>query len=345
MTEPYTLFGTDHPEIEFPRTGFTGEYNIERLNPPTITFVVKRDVVSPLLLTNSEDQRAESEEINGTVRAQSNPEKFVSKERLTGLQLLRELDEEDTDSPLVADGYRYTKADTWQEAMNLDPLVYGIAGVDNETFTLKSHVVEGYTYTSDEYRRSREIRNEANESGSMQEHNPDADAVHDHFDNSSALYTHSPVRPGNSFIHFVTVEDALPGMVLYVLHNLLNTDQYGARETRHGRNIRNQVVGVVQSDDAASMSTWELLELYDSDDQDITESVTDYITDLSSHRWDIYLDGVDDYSTMPTWLDAILPIATYSDPASHDKLATAFSQTTQQIRSDIQMGADSGESG
>ena len=78
--------------IEFPERGFIDEYQYYMTQRPTVILAVEREVVDPILIRNSEQDRAETQVINDVTRAQSNPEKFTTKERLSGLHLLRELD-------------------------------------------------------------------------------------------------------------------------------------------------------------------------------------------------------------------------------------------------------------
>src|SRR5699024_4691782 len=100
---------------------------------------------------------------------------------------------------------------------------------------------------------NKETRNAVYESGTMRT---------DENEQSEALFDFVKVQPGNNLVHFVTLEAATPEMLLYVLHNVLNTGMYGARETRTGRNVRNGVLGIVLGDHDTSLSTGELLMEY-----------------------------------------------------------------------------------
>ena len=48
-------------------------------------------------------------------------------------------------------------------------------------------------------------------------------------------------------------------MLLYIIHNILNTGRYGARETRTGRNMKNEIVGVILSSGDSSRLSESLI--------------------------------------------------------------------------------------
>jgi len=336
--------------LEFPKKGFVDEFGVSRFRRPSVTLIVKRDVVAPLLIRNTEDSRAEIQEINGQVHAQSNPEKFISKERLTGLDLLRSLD---TSGSLIDDGYTYNQPDTWEQALNLDPFCYGVSGTGSEEFALKSHVTQGYVLTTDEYNfTDEETRNAVYETGTMKSY----DDEHG-FDQSTALYSLSPVKIGNSFVHFVTIEASLPGMVAYVLHNLLNTASYGARDTRHGKNVDNKIIGLIQSDHPVSLSTGEWLmdyytqptpgsesadadagadvEANNRDSLSVVESVASYVSDAEKDHWEVYFDEVDSHQNFPEWFTDLHEVAGRTAPDAEEQLVALLSGTTQKVRTDI----------
>lgn len=353
MTENTTLTNTSidtETRVTFPDKGFVDTYGVSRFRRPSVTVIVKRDVVAPLLIRNTEDSRAEIQEINGRVHAQSNPEKFVSKERLTGLDLLRSLNDSDD---LIDDGYTYNQPDTWEQALNLDPLCYGVSGTGSDEFAIKSHVTQGYTITTNEYNfTDEEVRNAVYETGTMKSYDNE-----DGFDQSSALYGLSPIQIGNSFVHFVTVEAALPGMFAYVLHNLLNTFSYGARDTRHGKNVDNKIIGLIQADHPVSLSTGEWLKDYhtpqisesesseaspesdgtvDENGPDpVINSLSAYISDAERDHWEVYLDGQSDYPDYPEWFTDLYDIASRKAPDAKEQLEAILTATTRKARHDI----------
>jgi CRISPR-associated protein Csc2 len=218
--------------LEYPSKGLVESFGIYRKEKPSITLVVRRDVTEPTLFRNSNHDRAETQEFGEKLHAQVNGEKFTSKERLTGLDLLRQLDDD-----LVHEDYAYNEPTNLEESLNVGTLTYGLAGTGDQDFAIKSRVVEGYTYTTEEYDlMNKETRNAVYESGTMR----DVDGKQ-----SEALFDFVKVQPGNDLVHFITLEAATGPMLLYVMHNILNTGKYGARETRTGRNVRNEIVGVI----------------------------------------------------------------------------------------------------
>lgn len=318
--------------IQFPDKGFASEYSVKRLQRPSIVLIVKRNVVSPILIRNTEDGRAETQEINGSIHAQANAEKFVSKERLTGLDLLRSFE---SSNEIIHEDYVYNEPDSWEEAVNLDPLTYGVSGTGGESFGVKSHVTEGYVYSSEEYNYTKEeTRNAVTKTGSMTDFEDG-----EWKDSSTALYSHTPIKPQNSFVHFITIEASLPGMLTYVMHNVLNTGCYGARETRHGRNIRNEILGVIQADHPVTLSNGEWLYEYyatgDDEDGNVTESVAEYVSDVEKDHWDVFMNDVEQFADEPDWFVELREITSRKAENAGEKLQTILEETTLQARDDI----------
>lgn len=294
-----------------PTKGVVDSFSLYRLVKPSITFIVNRKVVSPVMFRNSEDDRAEIKEFDGNIHAQVNPEKFLSQERNTGLHLLRHLTyknndeltnwrENDERNGLISSEYHYNEQPSLTNSVNLDSATYGAAGVDIDTYSMKSHVVSGYAYSLYEYDIvNPETRNAVYESGTMR----DSDG-----EQSSSLYNLNPVHPGNNFISFVTIEAGTPEMVLYYLHNLLNTGKYGARETRHGKTIENEIMGVIVSSHPVSLSSCELVMEYHESSNTPEESVKDYIENEMNKSWDIYSETLDIGDDLPEWYENYLEL-------------------------------------
>jgi len=301
-----------------PEKGFAEDYTIYRKRKPSVTLVVKRNVVDPILIRNSDSDRAETQEFDDQIHAQANGEKFVSKERLKGLDLLRDLDE---DGELIDGDYSYNEPKDLETSLNLDVFSYGLAGTGDQTFAFKSHVIEGYTYTTDEYDlMNKETRNAVYESGTMR---------NEEGKQSDSLFEYVKVQPGNSFIHFITIDSGTPEMLLYVLHNILNTEKYGARETRSGKNIDNEILGVILGDHSTSLSTGELLMNYDT--EEVEESVESYIRDAQKAEWEIYSDqlGFDDF---PDWFQEMKEVASLQAEDSHERLKEELQEFTEKAR-------------
>lgn len=298
--------------LETPDKGLVESFDIYRKRKPSTTLIVHREIVEPTLFRNSRDDRAETQKFNGKLHAQINGEKFTSKERLTGLDLLRRLDDE-LDDNLVHEEYAYNEPSTLEESLNVGTVTYGLAGTGtgsgDEDFAIKSRVVEGYTYTTEEYELvNKETRNDVYESGTMRNDDVDSEVGGEQ---SDTLFDLVKVQPGNSLVHFITLEAATPQMLLYVLHNILNTGKYGARETRTGRNVRNSVVGLVLGDHDTSLSTGELLMEYhdpENPESDLYDDIGAYIDEARRSDWEVYgeIGGADQF---PEWFNLFRKVA------------------------------------
>jgi len=304
--------------LTYPETGLVDSFEIYRTQKPSVTLVVEREITEPTLFRNSSTDRAETQQFGDRLHAQVNGEKFTSKERLTGLDLLRGLDDD-----LVDEAYTYNEPAELLESINVGTLTYGLAGTGDQDFAIKSRVIEGYTYTTEEYDlMNKETRNAVYESGTMR---------NEEGDQSEALFDYVKVQPGNSLIHFITLEAATGPMLLYALHNVLNTGRYGARETRTGRNVRNTVLGIVLGEHDTSLSTGELLMEYHDEEDDLIESVSAYIDDVSRSDWEVYgeLDGVEPF---PDWYARMRKIAAREVEDADDVLTEEFHGLTEAAR-------------
>lgn len=291
--------------LQYPPTGLEESFGIYRKRKPSVTLVVKRNITEPTLFRNSSHDRAETQEFGDKLHAQVNGEKFTSKERLTGLSLLRELDDS-----FVDEDYAYNEPTDLESSLNVGTLTYGLAGTGDQDFAIKSRVVEGYTYTTKEYDlMNKETRNAVYESGTMRD---------EEGNQSEALFDYVKVQPGNDLVHFITLEAATGPMLLYTLHNILNTGKYGARETRTGRNIRNEILGVILGNHDTSLSTGELLLEFHDDGDDLEASIGDYISTVQRTDWEIYgeIDGADPF---PDWFERLEAVAS-REAADADKL-------------------------
>jgi len=304
--------------LEYPSKGLVESFAIYRKEKPSVTLVVRRDVTEPTLFRNSNHDRAETQEFGDKLHAQVNGEKFTSKERLTGLDLLRQLDDD-----LVHDDYAYNEPETLEKSLNVGTLTYGLAGTGEQDFAIKSRVVEGYTYTTEEYDlMNKETRNAVYESGTMRD---------DEGQQSEALFDFVKVQPGNDLFHFITLEAATGSMLLYVMHNILNTGKYGARETRTGRNVRNEIVGIVLGEHDTSLSTGELLMEYHDETDDMLNSISAYIADVQRTDWEIYgeFGDTDDF---PDWFNRLQAVASRSADDADKVLREEFQEVTEEAK-------------
>lgn len=307
--------------LEYPDKGLVESFGIYRKEKPSVTLVVKRDVTEPTLFRNSNHDRAETQEFGDKLHAQVNGEKFTSKERLTGLALLRALDED-----FVHEEYAYNEPETLEKSLNVGTITYGLAGTGDQDFAIKSRVVEGYTYTTDEYDlMNKETRNAVYESGTMR----DEDGGQ-----SEALFDFVKVQPGNDLVHFVTLEAATGPMLLYALHNILNTGKYGARETRTGRNIRNDVLGIILGNHDTSLSTGEFLMEYHDEGDDLRASIGEYVSDVSRTDWDVYGDfeGAND---APEWFERLQAVAAREADDADEVLREEFESLLEGARGEL----------
>lgn len=311
--------------LQYPTTGLEESFDIYRKRKPSVTLVVKRNVTEPTLFRNSSHDRAETQEFGDKLHAQVNGEKFTSKERLTGLSLLRELDDE-----FVDDEYAYNEPTDLEGSLNIGTLTYGLAGTGDQDFAIKSRVVEGYTYTTEEYDlMNKETRNAVYESGTMR---------NDDGEQSEALFDFVKVQPGNSLVHFITLEAATGPMLLYTLHNILNTGKYGARETRTGRNIRNEILGVVIGDHDTSLSTGEFLLEYHDEGNDLEDSIGEYISSVRRTDWEVYgeVGGGDPF---PEWYQRLEEVASREASDADEVLREEFAELMD-AATDIFIGDD-----
>ena len=308
--------------LEYPSKGLVESFGIYRKEKPSVTLIVRRDITEPTLFRNSNHDRAETQEFGDQLHAQVNGEKFTSKERLTGLDLLRQLD-----ADLIDADYAYNEPEDLEKSLNLGTLTYGLAGTGDQDFAIKSRVVEGYTYTTDEYDlMNKETRNAVYESGTMRD---------DDNDQSEALFDFVKVQPGNDLVHFITLEAATGPMLLYVMHNILNTGKYGARETRTGRNVRNEIIGLVLGRHDTSLSTGELLMEYhqtSSEDAELADSIGTYIADVERTEWEVYgeIAGADEF---PDWYERLRAVASRSADDADDVLREEFQAVTNEAQS------------
>jgi len=308
--------------LQYPDKGLAESFEIYRRRKPSVTIIVRRDVVEPTLFRNTSTDRAETQQFGNQFHAQVNGEKFTSKERLTGLDLLRKLGD-----GLIDEEYTYNEPADFKSSLHLDSLTYGLAGTGDQDFAIKSRVIEGYTYTTKEYDlMNKETRNAVYESGTMRT---------EEGEQSEALFDFVKVQPGNSLIHFVTLEAATGEMLLYVLHNILNTSRYGARETRTGRNIQNNVLGIILGDHDTSLSTGELLMEYHEDGKEVEESIAEYIETVRRTDWEVYSDTIDGAEQLPGWFDRLHEIAGREADDAYDRFEEEFTTVTEAAKAEL----------
>lgn len=312
--------------LETPDKGLVESFDIYRKRKPSTTLIVKREIVEPTLFRNSNHDRAETQEFGDKLHAQVNGEKFTSKERLSGLDLLRRLDDD-----LVGEEYAYNEPADLDESLNVGTLTYGLAGTGDQDFAIKSRVVEGYTYTTAEYDlMNKETRNAVYESGTMR---------NEEGEQSEALFDFVKVQPGNNLVHFITLEAATSEMLLYVLHNVLNTGKYGARETRTGRNVRNEVLGIVLGNHDTSLSTGELLMEYHEPGEDLANSIGAYVDDVRRSDWNVYgeINGADPF---PSWFEQMQQVAARESDDADEVLRKQFQSLTESAKETFDVSDD-----
>jgi CRISPR-associated protein Csc2 len=293
-----------------PNSGFAPRYEVYRRARPTVTLIVLRTVTDPILFRSSDPERAETQEFNGIMHAQVNGEKFVSKERLTGLNLCRELDENEN---IISKEYTYNEPiNSLPKSQTADMLTYGLAGtVSGATFSQKSRIIEGYTYGLEPYDLiNREAHNALYESGTMRDESGGQ---------SESFFHPVKVQPGTHFVHFITLEAGTKEMLLYAIHNILCTGRYGARETRTGRDVKNEIIGLITSSADSNLSCGELINdhIKESKDEfsreDLKAIISTYLGEHKRADWEIYhtkdfeISGGVEY---PTWLTNLVNTGT-----------------------------------
>ncbi len=316
---------SETPTLEFPDKGLLdrNDYELYLTRRPSVILAVEREVVDPVLIRNGESDRAETQIFHGTTHAQSNPEKFTTKERLTGLDFLRAIDEH---NELISDEYRYNEPPALPDAVNMDTITYGVSGTGGgQEYSIKSRLTAGYTYTVGEYDvLNSETRNAVYESGTMK--NEDGEQ-------SQALFDIAHVQPGNSFVQFLQLEAATPGMLAYVLYNVLNTRAYGARETRRGKNIENHVRAIVLSDFPEVISNGEFLKLTNPSPDNVGPAIGSYLETVGKTDWESYGDDtVDNLDAFPEWFEELLAAAGRQTGGALDALRDVIAADTEVAR-------------
>ncbi len=307
-----------------PDDGFAERYEVYRRARPTVTMVVLRTVTDPTLFRSTDSERAETQEFGGIIHTQVNGEKFVSKERLTGLNLCRELDEGEN---IITKEYTYNEPiNSLPKSQTADLLTYGLAGtVSGATFSQKSHVIEGYTYSLEPYDlMNRETHNALYESGTMR---------NEKGGQSEALFNLVKVQPGTHFVHFITLEAGTKEMLLYLIHNILNTGRYGARETRTGRNLKNEIVGLITSAGDSNLSCGELINDHltvaeaEISREDIQTVVSEYIKKHKRSDWQMFYASdfkPNDGDDFPEWLSNVIKVGSRREEESSAVLTDAL---------------------
>lgn len=317
-------------------TGVVDSIEAYRKRRPSVTLIVDRRVVSPLIFRNTAPDRAETQAFDEEIHAQVNPEKFVAKERLTGLDLLRRLTEkfdsgydeawseyeyeDEIPNGLISEEYTYNNPKSLNVSLNHDSLTYGTVGTGDEDYGIKSRVIMGYTYSLHKYDiLNSETRNAVYETGTMKDEDNNQ---------SSSLFEVVPIQPNNRFLHFITIESGTVGMLAYVLSNVLNTSRYGARGTRTGKTIENNILGVVFSDAPVNLSTAEYM--LDYNEGDDYNGLVEYIEDSRKSDWTVYGEMFEDN---PAWLDDLFQVASR-------KKADADKELYDLLRNDLEKNID-----
>jgi CRISPR-associated protein Csc2 len=292
---------------------FADKIDRSRKIRPELCLIVLREVVDPVLARSSDPERAElfvtrinkkddegKDSWHEIIRARVNGEKFVSAERLTGLRMCRILNQNDGNNwNIISSDYSYNEIfGGLQTAINPDTVTYGAVGTEDETFAIKSRVIEGYTYTIEPYNLlNKEQHNAMYETGTMMK--VGAENANEE-ERGRGLYTHVNIEPPAKMIHFVRIDAPTKEMLLYVLHNILNTTTYFARSSRKGI-IRNRVLGIIFSKTAIGLSSGELIkELFSSKiqseytDEEVFSAVKTYVNNHKNVFWKIIWDDKDE---------------------------------------------------
>jgi len=324
---------------KFPSEYFVDKVDRKRDRRPEVCIVVLREVVDPVLARSSDPERAElfitkdstNKEI---VRARINGEKFTSVERLTGLNICRVLNQTRDDKwDVISPEYLYNEiTGGLAVAINPDTVAYGAAGVERGgTFSIKSRVIEGYTYTLEPYNLlNKEQHNALYETGTMMKVGSEEEGGEER---GRGLYAHVNIEPPTKMVHFIRIEAPTQEMLLYVLHNILNTTSYFARSTRKG-SIRNKILGVIFSKTGIGLSSGELIKEHFSANvkseyaRDVVlEAVKSYVQNHKNAFWEILWDGEKEF------IESIAPaidVALLKDENSEEILRECLVELTKQ---------------
>jgi hypothetical protein len=173
----------------------------------------------------------------------------------------------------------------------------------------------------------RETHNALYESGTMMNENNKQ---------SQALYNVVKVQPNTHLIHFITIESATKEMLLYVMYNIINTGSYGARESRTGHNIRNEIVGVITSLSNSNLSCGEFISEFGNEfidcgysKENILGTIKKYVNKYKRADWRIYYLNNSDFVESATfktvsWLNEVLKVANDKEETSSQILAESL---------------------
>jgi CRISPR-associated protein Csc2 len=108
-------------------------------------------------------------------------------------------------------------------------------------------------------------------------------------------------------------------MLLYVIHNILSTGRYGARETRTGRDVKNEIIALITSSADSSLSCGELINdhLKEAKDEfsraDLKTIISTYISKHKRADWQIYHKNdfeINGGAEFPAWLINLIDTGT-----------------------------------
>lgn len=345
MNDESKVISWEDIKMRLPTEYFVDKVSRSRKLRPEVCFIVLREVTDPVLARSSDPERAElfvikakAKDASGNdteqeiVRARINGEKFTSAERLTGLNICRILNQTKDDNwDIISPDYLYNEPGGLPAAVNPDTVTYGAAGVERrKTFSIKSRVIEGYTYTLEPYNLlNKEQHNALYETGTMFKSTGEQ---------SEALYAHVNIDPQTKMVHFVRIETPTQEMFLYVLHNILNTTRYFARSTRKG-SIRNKVLGVVFSKTAIGLSSGELIKEHFSVNikneythAKVLNAIKKYIDSHKNIFWKILWNKKDD-NEFKNLISPAIDVALLKDEESKKIMRECLVELTTQSKS------------
>lgn len=350
MSEIKILDSWEELKKKLPSEYFTNKIERSRKIRPELCLIVLREVVDPVLARSSDPERAElfvtrvntkdnegKDSWHEIIRARVNGEKFVSAERLTGLRICRILNQNDGNNwDIISPNYSYNEIfGGLQTAINPDTVTYGAVGTEDETFAIKSRVIEGYTYTLEGYNLlNKEQHNALYETGTMMKVGAENESEEER---GRGLYTHVNIEPPAKMVHFVRIDAPTKEMLLYVIHNILNTTTYFARSTRKGI-IRNRIMGIVFSEIAIGLSSGELIkELFGAEIQneytreEVFNAVKTYVNKHKNVFWKIMWDEKGD--EFKNLMSPIIDVALLTNENDKKVLKECLAELTRQGKS------------
>jgi len=279
-------------------------FHPKRKNLGTVSFVLLREAIAPVVFRNAEQEITDIEFGNDTyIRAV--PNKFKYPERARGLQVLR----------AMAAGGRWPQNKTAvpkggkpSDAFDLNTLVFGdSANHDNRVLPVRAAVnySDGLSLRDKYLCVEESFHNRAAEDGTLF----DAESKK----NSDNLFTRHFIRPGTLMVQVLSTRGRLLPLI-GLKHLLLSVGlagSYGGQTAVTGTNIRTRFVGAYADPfEPAIGSPYELLKGLGEGASDDPTAMGERLHALSSPAYELTIPGAE----VEAWVEQI--IAEFNQPES-----------------------------